>query len=197
VLVLIGLLSVPPFSRRDRDRLRANSCILFGTSFRRGGESLRAEEMFEAATRLDPSSAEAFFDLGHILQGRLDHARDEGMDLDEAERDRLFAGALSAYGSAREVDPSHFKAALNQAILVLKERLGPEGNDPSLLDLATRAAGRAVELRPLDARACLTLGILLGLQGDAEGALAHYRRAYELDPTNVSVRERIRALEKR
>jgi len=139
------------------------------------GEGRVEESLAELreAVRLEPQSTQAHYQLGLAL-ARAGH-KDEGTV--ELQKSREMASS----------DDRRQNAALDVAE-------GQLALDQGELDQARTKFRHALALEPEFGEAEHLLGTVLEKQGDAEGALAAYRKALELNPGDVSAREKIAAL---
>lgn len=121
------------------------------------GRLALAEDAANRALAADAHYAPAHNTLGLV------HARRGEIDLARAE-----------FARAREIDPSLFAAFMNEGSLALDARLCAEA-----LGLFTRA----VEIRPADYDAWISVGVARRGMGDSAGARAAYEHAQSMDPT--------------
>lgn len=121
------------------------------------GRLALAEDAANRALAADAHYAPAHNTLGLV------HARRGEIDLARAE-----------FARAREIDPSLFAAFMNEGSLALDARLYAEA-----LGLFTRA----VEIRPADYDAWISVGVARRGMGDSAGARAAYEHAQSMDPT--------------
>ena len=77
-----------------------------------------------------------------------------------------------------KIDPEHFKAKVNYAILLDKEGKGDEAHNYYV---------EALQQNPKDARIHHNIGINMKRAGRLEDALEYYKRALDLDPENSLV----------
>jgi type IV pilus assembly protein PilF len=121
------------------------------------GQHALAEDAANRALAADSRFAPAHNTLGHV------HLRRGELDL-----------ARAGFARAREIDPTLFVAFMNEGSLALDARLYPEA-----LGLFTRA----VEIRPADYDAWISVGVARRGMGDTAGARAAYEHAQSVDPT--------------
>jgi Flp pilus assembly protein TadD len=116
-----------------------------------------AEDAANRALAVTARFAPAHNTLGlvHVRRGELDLARAE-------------------FARARQIDPALFAAFMNEGALALDARLYAEA-----LGLFTRA----VEIRPTDYDAWISVGVARRGMGDPAGARAAYEHAQSMDPT--------------
>lgn len=127
----------------------------------------------QEAVRLDPQGTRAHYQLGLALAraGRKEEAATE------LQKSRELASA-DDHKQNSDLDIAEGRAALDQG---------------DLNEAATKFK-HALMLEPKSSDAEHFLGVVLEKQGDAEGALAAYRKTLELNPGDVSARERVEAL---
>ncbi len=173
-----------------------------GVLLDRAGRTHEAHDHYAAAVRLRPAYAEGWSNLGAAAArlGRLPEAIDDlerALRLDPENVDAAMNLANAFYTAGRVDDavgwyrrvvalaPDH-AAALNNLGVLLVER-GDLAEGVAHLEAAVRS-------RPGFARAWASLGDgLVALGRPAEAAQA-YRRVLALDPANLAVRDRLRAL---
>ena len=117
------------------------------------------------------------------------------------ESDPNFVTAQYALGVAHVALGNRWKAAAQFRATILLEWGNPEahkalgdlflGAPRSLSAQAIEAYSQAIELRPFYANAHVGLGDARGARGDADGAIAAYRKALALDPFNALPREKL------
>jgi tetratricopeptide (TPR) repeat protein len=127
----------------------------------------------QEAMRLDPQGTRAHYQLGLALAraGRKEEAATE------LQKSRELASA-DDHKQNSDLDIAEGRAALDQGDL----------------NQAATKFKHALTLEPKSSDAEHFLGAVLEKQGDAEGALAAYRKTLELNPGDVSARERVEAL---
>jgi tetratricopeptide (TPR) repeat protein len=119
----------------------------------------QAEELYERATRLDPTLAIAYTNLGNIRFRRGDEA-----------------GAITLYRRAIEVDPRQSEAHYNLGYVML-ERGDARG--------ATAYFERALEGDPKFADAHFNLAMAWEQVGERAKARPHWRKYLELEPSGT------------
>lgn len=137
----------------------------------------RMEDAAMVARRKPPENMTAF---GCLLRG-LDHHRLGGVTDDNA---RQAVGWLS---KAIEADP-HYAAAYAWRVCAAS---GLPGFDP---EQGRRDICRALQLDPCDAEANRIMGAFELMGGNFDEALAHSRRAMELNPTDAYIKARCAAI---
>lgn len=127
----------------------------------------------QEAVRLDPQGTRAHYQLGLALArvGRKEEAATE------LQKSRELASA-DDHKQNSDLDIAEGRAAL----------------DKGDLNEATTKFKHALLLEPKSSDAEHFLAVVLEKQGDTEGALAAYRKTLELNPGDVSARERVEAL---
>jgi len=127
----------------------------------------------QEAVRLDPKGTRAHYQLGLALAraGRKEEAATE------LQKSRELASA-DDHKQNSDLDIAEGRAAL----------------DKGDLNVAATKFKHALLLEPKSSDAEHFLGVVLERQGDAAGALAAYRKTLELNPGDVSARERVEAL---
>ncbi|HSF19882.1 MAG TPA: sulfatase-like hydrolase/transferase [Vicinamibacteria bacterium] len=163
--------------------------VLYGDLLLKGGETEQAAEVFERLLVVDDRSFEGHYGLGVALarSGRLDAAfaelelaralepEDTKSYFQLAEIETLRGNWSSAERWLREaIDRNPDRTLTERLAHVLIESGRPEEARPLLSELAENAAS--------DPLASYNLGQMLLLVGEAEQALAHFRRASELSP---------------
>jgi adenylate cyclase len=138
----------------------------------------RMEDAAMVAARRKPPENMTAFDC--LLRG-LDHHRLGGVTDDNA---RQAVGWLS---KAIEADP-HYAAAYAWRVCAAS---GLPGFDP---EQGRRDICRALELDPCDAEANRIMGAIELMDGNFDEALAHSRRAMELNPTDAYIKARCAAV---
>lgn len=146
-----------------------------------------AREPDEASTWLRLGAV--YLAIGHLPEAEEALSRSVALDDGDVEARMLLADALTALGRA---DAAAFQ-------LIQARRLSP--NDPRihrqlgavflgkrLFDKAESCLAKASELDPADARVPFLRGLVCDARLDSAAALAHYRRAVELDPDAVDPR---------
>ena len=123
--------------------------------------------------RLDPQGTRAHYQLGLAL-ARAGRKEEAGTEL---QKSRELASA-DDHKQNSDLDIAEGRAAL----------------DKGDLDEAATKFKHALTLEPKSSDAEHLLGVVLERRGDAEGALAAYRKTLELNPGDVSARERVEAL---
>jgi len=130
------------------------------------GLEMAAARAFKSALDLEPDNAGVWIELGR--------ARARGSDPQ---------GALAAYaaGFGRETDASAdlIEAAEQCALPAVKERR------TEYLELGLGWLGRVTAREPQNVRAHFELGVLCEELGRKEAAVAHYRRAIEIDLSHL------------
>jgi Flp pilus assembly protein TadD len=119
-----------------------------------------AETAFRKAIELDPSDANACYNLGILLKDQ-----------------KRYAEAEAAFRKAIELGPSDAKARYNLGVLL--EDLKRYGE-------AEAAFRKAIELDPSLTKAYSNLGILLRILKRYDKAEAAYRKAIELNPSDAT-----------
>jgi len=120
------------------------------------GQPARALTHFEAARKLEPSSAAAWFNEGTALEA-LGRAAD----------------AAEAYRQALQRNPSYSPALNNSGALLLREGRIAE---------ARAAFERAIATDPLNADAHANLGLSMIAAGEPDAGLTHTQRAIAITP---------------
>jgi tetratricopeptide (TPR) repeat protein len=129
--------------------------------------------VLEEAARLDPQGTRAHYQLGLALTraGRKEEAAKE------LQKSRELASA-DDHRQNSDLDIAEGRVAL----------------DKGDLDEAATKFKHALTLEPKSSDGEHLLGVVLEKQGDTEGAVAAYRKTLELNPGDVSARERVEAL---
>ena len=137
------------------------------------GQAEESVGALQEAVRLDPQGTRAHYQLGLALAraGRKEEAATE------LQKSRELASA-DDHRQNSDLDIAEGRAAL----------------DKGDLNEATTKFKHALMLEPKSSDAEHFLGVVLEKQGDAEGALAAYRKTLDLNPGDVSARERVEAL---
>jgi Flp pilus assembly protein TadD len=126
-----------------------------GRSALKAGDTQTAIAKLEAATKADPSSAEAFFLLGNAYY-KTNPAK-----------------AIEAYKKALEISPDNSDYLTNLGVAYYLA-----GN----LDDSERTLRKAVEQSPDDATANYLLGVTLLQKGRLDDALSQFEKANSLNP---------------
>jgi TolB-like protein/DNA-binding winged helix-turn-helix (wHTH) protein/Tfp pilus assembly protein PilF len=126
----------------------------------------RAKEMFSAATRLDPKSAESWAGLADALH----HSAANGGDFAD------FARARDAANRALEIDPSQAQALMVLGIVSFVDW------KPAESEAFFR---RSIEARPGYAMARMLFAVTLAHYGRSEEAIQQAKLASALDPVSV------------
>jgi TolB-like protein/Tfp pilus assembly protein PilF len=126
----------------------------------------RAKEMFSAATRLDPKSAESWAGLADALH----HSAANGGDFAD------FARARDAANRALEIDPSQAEALMVLGIVSFVDW------KPAESEAFFR---RSIEARPGYAMARMLFAVTLAHYGRSEEAIQQAKLASALDPVSV------------
>ena len=127
---------------------------------RTADDSRRAREVFEQVTKLTPSNAEAWFNLGYS-SGRIADT----------------AGSVSAYRKAVEIDPKFVRAQINLGLAL--QKLG------KLEDAATALRAGAAE-SPSDSGTWASLGALELKLGNRQEAIDALLTALKIDSANYT-----------
>src|SRR5215472_517478 len=127
-----------------------------GLTLLKRGDLAEARRAFEQTVKLVPSSAEAHNSLGWVLLSQNDTA-----------------GAITELQTAVRLKPRFLEARINLAIAFIRIR--------KLEDAQTQAS-EAVRLDESNAEGHRTLGRILSLQNDAQGAIKELNRAVEVAP---------------
>jgi tetratricopeptide (TPR) repeat protein len=133
------------------------------------GAQERAQKELEKAVALDPSLAEAHFELGRLGMQRAN--RGEALDLAELER------AIAAFARAVELAPE------NEGYVLQLGRACFQKDD---LESARKHIARAVELDPRLVGGWKLLAQIQLDQGEAEGARDSLRKAIEVNARDAS-----------
>jgi tetratricopeptide (TPR) repeat protein len=156
-----GLLYAWFLSRPSIDDVTENA---LGQELARNGQLAAAIPHFERATELRPEVAGHWSDLGRarLMQGDL-------------------AAAATAFGHATELAPDDAKEQFNLGLVFAKQQRWVD---------AERALDRSLTLDPSNETAKKTLarvlvrrGESLVLDGQLQGAIPHFQRAVNLDPS--------------
>lgn len=177
-----------------------------GAIYLERGDLAAAARHFELAAQLNPADPRAPHNLGYALL-RMGNP----------------GAALGAFQRAAEIDPSNADTLQNigvcllrlgragEAVGVLRNAAQIAGRDPVVVAaiaadlgialLQTGATAEAVELlhdavtrRPEDASLRNTFGIALSAAGRADDAIAQFREALRIDPTNRNTQRNLAAL---
>ena len=139
----------------------ADSHMMEGAEALRRGDAAEAAEHFRAVTRLSPTFAEGYLDLGLALEQQLN-----------------YPGAAEALQKARRLKPT-LKGA-NLFLGIAEYQVGA-------LPQATEALEREVKLNPTDAKARMWLGICQTDTGHAAEGAATLDVAAVLAPKDVDI----------
>jgi superkiller protein 3 len=149
-----------------------------------------ALEVLRQALALSPDNADVHADIGYVLAKKGAFRRAEAPLLRALE---IHAAARTHLGITY-VMLGKLQAGLEElerAIQLAPRRHNPHNILGSILvnhrvgfERATRAFHTAIRLDPGNARYHANLGMVLGLEGDAQRALACHRKAAELDPAS-------------
>jgi tetratricopeptide (TPR) repeat protein len=123
------------------------------------GRLADAENGFRKAAELNPTSADACYNIGVTLQkqGKLDEA-------------------VAAYHRALEIKPAYAEVYNN---------LGNTLKEQGKLDEAIAAYHRALEIKPADAAASYNISVTLQKQGKLDEAITAYQRVLEINPVHA------------
>lgn len=150
------------------------------------GERAQAIATLKAARELDPNRKEIAAKLIELereqAHARARSALASGKEREEQQR---WEQALSAYGSAFQLDPSNFAAAVGAA------RCSMQNNDPRS---ASTWAARAVELNPSDAEARLLLARVFSLLNMKARARAELTALLANNPDHKEAKALLKAL---
>src|SRR6185503_9236733 len=168
--------------------------------YHRGGGLRRAAALFDSATKIDSTFAEAWAGLAESLsllplyenapadsvQMPASAAAQRALRLDSRLAEAHTAignvrttqwdweGAITAFEEARRLDPSNANA-----LQYLAEVLFLEGRVHEAIPIVQRA----IELDPLSPVQAAVMSTMSLFDGEIDTAYAHARRAYDLDPT--------------
>ena len=145
--------------------MRADAHAGLAEALYRRRQTARAAECMTRALELAPAHGPAYRMLGDMYH-----------DLGK------YDASVMCYRAATELDTNDVDAHHRCAIVLLKQNRA---------DDALPHARAALALNDRAAPAHMTLGDVLGMLGDVDGELAHYRRAVELDVTNPVLHDRL------
>jgi protein O-GlcNAc transferase len=105
--------------------------------YKEKGDLAEAEKSYQAAVRVDPKYAQAYFNYGNLLateaklhndSAQISEKEGNSAEAEESKRaaDRKFRAAISAYKSAIAADPGSEKAYYNLALSYMKTEQYPE-----------------------------------------------------------------------
>src|SRR4051794_4470119 len=170
----------------------ADVCGFRGVTYRESGDLPSARHMLLRAIALDPQRPLPYIDLGIVFlrEGNLDRAVGQfeaGMNLSAAQR-----GLPDLETAIRELRGAISKEAKAPAAhRVLGRLLGLAAADPAqVID----AFERAIQLRPDDAEAHNSLGLVYVQTGDDEKAIAAFRKAIQLQPQYADAHQNLGAV---
>jgi tetratricopeptide (TPR) repeat protein len=139
-----------------------------GAVFYSKGETERALDCYQKATRLNPAIAEAHYNLGNIY----------------LEKNRLTA-AIGSYEKAIKARPGYAKAYGNMGVAFLQM---------DLPDKAIEQFRRAIELEPNNLEANFNLATALADRGLSDESAEKFRKVIELFPQDTIARLRLAEL---
>ncbi len=134
----------------------ASSDITQGLKAENAGQNQEAVKDFEAATTADPADAIGYYDLGVVLQEKLNNA----------------SSAIAAYNKAILAKPNYKPAMFNLA--TLEASSDPQG--------AITLYNQLLTLNPNDANVNFNLGLLLIAQNQATPGHAALKKAISINP---------------
>jgi tetratricopeptide (TPR) repeat protein len=152
----------------------ARAHLALGKALLQDGKAPEAVNDLQEATRLEPQSGEAHYQLGLALA----RAGKQQEATAEVQKGRELSAADERNQNAT-LDITEGKAAL----------------DKGELEQAAAKFQHAVKLAPQSPEAQHYLGVVLEKQGDTQGATAAYRKALDLNPGDVSAKQRLNRLE--
>jgi tetratricopeptide (TPR) repeat protein len=147
--------------------------LALGKALLRDGKFEESAEQLHEAVRLDPQNTAAHYQLGLALS-RTGHKEDAAAEL---QKSRELASSDDRKQNA-DLDIAEGRAAL----------------DDGKLDQAAEKFRHALQLLPDSPDTQHFLALVLEKQGDSQGASTAYRKALELNPGDVSAREKIKTL---
>jgi tetratricopeptide (TPR) repeat protein len=139
-----------------------------GAAFYSKGETDKALDCYQNATRLNPANAEAHYNLGNIY----------------LEQNRI-TPAIASYEKAIKARPTYAKAFSNMGVAFLQM---------GLPDNAIEQFRKAIELEPNNLDANFNLANALADKGFIDKAIEHFRMVSELSPQDTIVHLRLAEL---
>lgn len=166
---------MPRDSARSADRVRALHLLNQGADLLEQGKVAQAIPLLESAYLLNPKSVPALLNLGaaYVLAGR-------------------FREAVPLLESARDVEPQNVMAWVNLGAAYLGNPVLASSEQQLL---AIDAFQQAIRLNPAAPSAFYNLGLILKDRGERQRALAAFRRASQVDPSDRDARYWIAKLE--
>ena len=146
----------------------ANAYVMYGLVLGKLGQLNGAVAMSTKALELDPTQAEAYFNLGLV-----NHMR------------RNPKQAAANYEKALKYKPGHVRACNNLAVIYTQEGRVQEAMD--ILQQGLSANPQSIDLH-------FNYAILLNRTGRRQGAIELLRQALEIDPNSVKVRKKLHEL---
>lgn len=179
---------------------QANLLVRLGLLQRSLGRESDAASNFERATRVDPGSWEAFYNLGVSLldagQTRAAlEALEQADELGGSEAGEVALALASAYDQLAR--PEEALASAEHALSELQDEelrsearfiAGRNAYRVGDYDRARSALDQVVDARPDSATAQLWAGLAAYQQGDYQAAVPYYERAVQLDPNDGNAR---------
>ena len=147
--------------------------LALGKALLRDGKFEESADQLREAVRLDPENTAAHYQLGLVLS-RTGHKEDAAAEL---QKSRELASSDDRKQNS-DLDVAEGRAAL----------------DDGKLDQAAEKFQHALQLLPDSPDAQHFLALVLEKQGDSQAASTAYRKALELNPGDVSAREKIKTL---
>ena len=157
------------------------------------GRVQAASEAFKKVTELNPTYAEAYYNLGVVLkdQGKLEEAiasyqKALAIKPDNADAYYNMGNALKDQGKLDEAIASYNKAlSLKPDNANAYYNMGNALNNQGKLDEAIASYQKALAIKPDNADACYNMGNALNNQGKLDEAIASYNKALSLKPDNA------------
>ncbi len=198
ITVEIELLTAPKIKELQKDK-KAQAYLILGLAYAQDGQEEKAIEAYEKCIQIQPESGPAYFYLGAVYEqsGRRERAYQalkKSVELDDTN-----SGALNYLGYMYAEDAIN----LEQAEELIKKALEIEPDNGAyidslgwvyfkkgMLDLALAQIEKASKLLE-DPEVLEHLGDIYQTKGDFQKATQAYRRALELDPQRISVKEKL------